>query len=178
MRRAIIVLSALWVYPAFSQESASFRLSDHVLNAGGHPAGGTIITSASHRMTLDALGAAVAATGLSGASHRMDASFAAAYLPPGEVRGLGFVDAETLVWSPDRSVGSYNLYRDLVSSLAGLDYGECHQRRLAGESAVDDTFPPTGNGYFYLVTARNRIDEEGTKGHDSQGDERLGTVCP
>jgi len=177
-RVVLLVLWVLWIRPTLAQQSASFKISDHVLNAGGHPANGTILTSASHRMTLDALGTPVSAAGLQSASYRMDASFAAAYVPPGEVRGLGFVDSETLVWNVDRSVGAYNLYRDLVSSLAGLGYGQCFQTNIAEESAIDPSRPPTGNGYFYLVTAQNRLDEEGTKGHDSRGDERLGAFCP
>ena len=44
---------------------------------------------------------------------------------------------------------------------------------------VDDTHElETGEGYFYLVTAENRLDEEGTKGFSHDGPEREGTVCP
>ena len=38
---------------------------------------------------------------------------------------------------------------------------------------------PAGNGYFYLVTARNRLWEEGTKGSSSAGAQRANPApCP
>jgi len=49
---------------------------------------------------------------------------------------------------------------------------------LAGENATDASIPAAATGYFYLVTAENRLAEEGTKGSNSTGGERLGNVCP
>jgi len=83
------------------------------------------------------------------------------------VRGLRFTDHQTLVWDPERSIGTYSLYRGLLDSLAG--YGDCEQQDLEGETTEDSSPPPTGAGYFYLVTASNRLDDEGTLGWDSAG---------
>ena len=92
--------------------------------------------------------------------------------------GLVFEDKDTLAWEPEKSVGDYNLYRDRVSDLAGLGYGTCEQWDLADETATDTDPVPAGDGFFYLVTAENRLDEEGTKGTDGAGTRRKGNVCP
>jgi hypothetical protein len=54
-----------------------------------------------------------------------------------------------------------------MSNLSGLVYGNSHQQDIAGETTRDTTVPPGGDGYFYLVTAENRLGEEGSKGTDS-----------
>jgi hypothetical protein len=173
------IATACLVLPAAAQQSPSFRLDEHVFNEGGHPASGTVLTSASFTISLDAIGEAATGTGLSSASFRMDGSFGAAYPPPGEVTGLRLTDHQTLVWDPERSVGVYHLYRDLLSGLAGLGYGTCHEQDIPGETATDADTPPTGNGYFYLVTAENRLDEEGTKGSDGDSNPRGNpSPCP
>lgn len=165
--------------PAAAQESASYRLTEHVFNAGGHPSDGVVFASASYRVTLDAIGEGVLGRGLSSGSYRMEAGFVPVYPPPGEATGLLFSDRTTLVWSPEPSVGAYNLYRDLVSNLSGLGYGDCEQYDLPDETATDADAPPVGDGYFYLVTAANRLDEEGSKGQDSDGAERGNPdACP
>ena len=48
-------------------------------------------------------------------------------------------------------------------------YGNCEQQEITGETTTDTDTPPGGDGYFYLVTAENRVDEEGTKGTDGEG---------
>jgi hypothetical protein len=164
--------------PAVAQESTSYKLHEHAFNAGGHPAGGTTPASASYRMTLDAIGEACLGPGSGSASYRMDASLAAAYPPPGEVRGLRFSDEQTLLWDPEESVGSYTLYRGLISDLAGREYGLCTQPGLTEETATDAGDPPLDDGYFFLVTARNRLAEEGTKGADSDDEQRAASACP
>jgi hypothetical protein len=109
----------------------------------------------------------------------MGGSFAACYPPPGEVPDLRFSDDETLEWQPEKSVGHYNLYRDLVSNLSGLGYGECDQYDLPDESTTDTDPVSVGDGFFYLVTVENRLGEEGTKGRDSDGSERPNpNFCP
>ena len=76
-------------------------------------------------------------------------------------------------------MGHYNLYRDLVSNLSGLDYGECDQYELPDESATDTDPVSVGDGFFYLVTVENRLGEEGTKGRHSDGSERPNpNFCP
>jgi hypothetical protein len=167
---ALVSLAGISLAPA--QTSPSFKLEEHVFNAGGHPESGQIMTSASFRITLDALGESVVGPGLSSPSYRMDGSFGSAYPPPGEVRNLRFTDDVTLEWDPETSVGVYNLYLDLLSGLSGLGYGQCEQYDLTTERAHLPDDPPNADGYFYLVTAENRLGEEGTKGADSSGGPR------
>lgn len=164
--------------PAFPQQSANFKLTEQVLNAGGHPSGGVVMASTSFKVTLDALGEGVVQGGMASTSYRMDASFVSAYPPPGEVTGLMFTDAQTLSWSVERSAGAYDLYRDDTSD----DYGNCEQQNLAGNTATDPSIPAANSRFFYLVTAKNSLREEGTKGFRSDSTERLGEndlpVCP
>jgi hypothetical protein len=164
--------------PVAAQESSNFKMTEHVFNAGGHPADGWVMSSSNYQITLDSVGEPLVGAGLesssalAGASFQIDGGFAAIFWPPGEVTGLGFVDDETLSWSPEKSIGSYNLYRDLLSALRSLGYGSCQQYGLDDEQATDRETPPTEDGFFYLITAKNRLDEEGTKGRDSEGSER------
>lgn len=172
----LVVLAAS--APAIAQQSASYSLPEHHFNAGGSPVQGTPLASASFRITLAAIGDGVTARGLTSASYLADVSFVPAYAPPGEVMNLDFVDATTLSWDSESSVGDYNLYRDLASALPGLGYGACLDPMVAIETASDPALPPPGAIYFYLVTAENRLGEEGTKGYSSNGLERRGTDCP
>lgn len=175
MKRVLTVATVLLLAgSALAQESASYRLNEHVFNAGGHPEAGAILTSAGYRMTLDALGESVVGLGLSSASYRMEGSFAAGYPPPGEVHNLHFTDHTTLAWDAERSVGTYNLYRDLLGTLSGLGYGQCEEHGIQGEATTDPDTPDATDGFFYLVTARNRRGEEGTKG----GERPNPDACP
>ena len=161
------------------QQSASYILEEHTFNAGGHSEGGGILTSASFRISLTSLGDRAAAAGLSSASFQIDSGFTTGYPPPGEVQNLRLLaDGETLQWNVEPSIGSYNVYRDLISNLTGLGYGSCEQEARTEEAAIDTDPVPLGEAYFYLVTAENRIAEEGTKGFDSGAMERTGTSCP
>jgi hypothetical protein len=179
MRTVLAVIALALALPATAQESHSFKLEEHVFNAGGHPAGGVTMSSASFRASLDAIGEGVAGGGLSGPSFHMSAGFVPAYPPPGEVLGLYFDDVDTLYWEGERSAGVYNLYRDLLSALAGLGYGNCYLQDLTVHRIDDPDLPPSGNGYFYLVTAENRLGEEGSKGADSTGAARPNPApCP
>ena len=179
MRGILAPLALLLVIPALAQESANYKLNEHTFNAGGNPSDGVVLTSTSYRITLDALGDSVAGRNMSSVSYRMDGSFVSSYPPPGEVLGLSFTDHQTLVWHHERSVGDYNLYRDLMSDLDGLDYGSCEQQDIPLNTTTDGILPSSGDGYFYLVTAENRLDEEGTLGTKSTGAERPNTdPCP
>jgi hypothetical protein len=120
----------------------------------------------------------VAGVGMGSVSYGMDASFGAAYPPPGEVRSMWFSDHDTMHWDAEVSAGVYNLYRDLMTNVSGGGYGVCHVAGVANTTAADTGTPPPDNGWFYLVTVENRLGEEGTKGTDSSDTERLGTVCP
>jgi len=161
-----------------AQQSASFKLEEQAFNAGGHPAGGTVMASASFRVTLDSIGDTIAGTFMGSASFHMDGGLALSYPPPGEVQDLRFLDDETLEWDPERSVGDYGLYSGSVSGLDASDYGECSTDVPEETVVVGDTVLP-GECLFYLVTARNRLGEEGTMGFRSPGVERPNTApCP
>ncbi len=178
MRRAIVLIALVLGSPALAQQSASFKLEEHSFNAGGHPEAGSFPTSASFRITLHSVGDAISGRGLSSASFNLDACFSSAYPPPGEVTNLMFADKDTLEWDPEKSVGDYNLYRDLISNIDGLLFGACTEENISGPTTDDMAVVPDDDGYFYLVTAENRLDEEGTKGFQSDTSEREGTVCP
>jgi hypothetical protein len=163
---------------ALAQSSANHRLTESVFNTGGRPLNGAVASSTSHRVRLDAIGESAIGVSLSSASWRVDAGFVDVYRPPGEAKGLRFTDRTTLGWDPEPTVGRYNLYRDAVGTLPG-NYGSCFRSSIAGESWTDAAQPPSGNGWFYLVTAENRLEEEGTKGVRSSGVERANPApCP
>jgi hypothetical protein len=181
IRTSVILLAALWaVVPmAAAQQSQSFTLEEHVFNGGGLPTEeGQVAASASFQLTSVSIGEAVARAELSSASFGMTAGFGNTYPPPGEVLGLRFADETTLTWQGERSAGTYNLYRDTVSALTGLGYGQCHEQDLDTNTTSDTEAAPAGDGFFYLVTAENRLAEEGTKGTQSDGAERDGNACP
>jgi len=164
---------------SFARQSASFELSESVWTAGGHPAQGVVMSSASYRITLDALGTPGAAPTLTSASWSLDAGFVTAYAPPGEVEGLRFAAADTLVWDIESAAVHYNLYRGALTALSPADYGSCLSSPVTGTVAADADTPLGGDGFAYLVTATSRIDEEGTLGADSGGTARANTSpCP
>lgn len=164
---------------AFAQQSASFRIRESHINEGGNPIGGATLSSASYRVRLDAVGDSVTGIGLSAASYKLDTGFVAAYPPPGETVTLRFTGSQTLSWDAERSVGAYEVYRDATTALAGGATGACFQLDVPSENATDASIPLDGDGFFYLVTARNRLGEEGTKGFRGGGVERPNpTPCP
>jgi len=171
---AVLVLGA----SVLAQQSTNYKVSDHAFNAGGHPDAGQLLTSTSYRITLDSIGDSDVGLTLRSDSYRVGGGFAACYPPPGEVAGLSFTDEQTLQWQPEPSVGHYNLYRDLMSNLLGLGYGLCERDDLFDATATDTDPVPMGDGFFYLVTAKNRLGEEGTKGRNSDLIERQGNACP
>lgn len=180
MRKGLIPVGLLLATLAQGQQSTSYKLKESVLNNGGDPLAGSFASSTSYRIKLDALGEGVVGPNLSSVSFRLDSGFAAAYPPPAEVLGLRFSPpgASSLAWDPERSAGSYNVYRAAVSSLPGT-FGACFQNGIGGASTVDSASPSSGAAYFYLVTARNRLSEEGTKGYRSSGVERSNNApCP
>jgi hypothetical protein len=161
-----------------AQQSASYKLAEHTFNAASHPSGGTVLGSASYRVRLDAIGDAVAGMSLASASFRADGGFVARYPAPTEVAGLRFVNKTSLAWNAERSAGVYNLYRDVVSTLP-VSFGACWQTSIPGTSTSDAEVPSIGTALFYLVTAENRLGEEGTKGYSSSGAQRPNSApCP
>ncbi len=181
MKRAALLILLLGApLPALGQSSASFQLDEHVLNAGGRPAGGTVSTSVSFTMSLDSIGDGLAGRALSSASFRMDGGFAAAYPPPGEVLGLRLLpDHQSLIWSHEPASTAYNVYKATISTLPGGAYGQCAVSRVPGNTWADNATPVSSGGFFYLVTGENRLWDEGTKGHASSGVERANlSPCP
>ena len=87
--RAIVGLLVVFAIGgvAIAQTSTSYKLTEFTFNNGGDPGNGSSAASASHRIRLDAIGDAVAATALSSASQHMDAGFVSDYPPSGEVKG-------------------------------------------------------------------------------------------
>lgn len=160
-----------------AQSSASHRVEGGALNAGGRPQGGAVAQSVGHRLTLDTLGGIVRAESVS-ASWRVGSAFPLRYRPPGEALSLRFIDDDTLAWLPERSAGRYNLYRDLLTQLGPASFGLCLQLSLPSPTAEDPALPPSGAGYFYLVTAKNRLGEEGTLGSGSTGSRGNTNACP
>ncbi len=162
--------------PALAQSSASYELEQSTFrNGGSTPAAAP--ASASYRLSLTAIGG-FGRRGLTSSSFRSDACFTCAYGPPGEVAFLDFSDGDTLSWTAAPAAGRYNLYRDRLSTLSSLSYGNCFQQELNGTTYVDADPVPATDGFFYLVTVENRLAEEGPKGADSVGAAREGTACP
>lgn len=177
-RHLVLALLLLASAHASAQTSASYRLTEHVVNAGGVPAKGAVHTSASFRVTLDSVGDGLFGTTSVGGTYRVDTGFLRAYAPPGEVFGVRFASRTSLTWNPERSVGRYHVYRDLVGALPG-GYGSCLASAPTGNTFTDNADPAAGAAFFYLVTAANRLREEGTKGFRSDGNERSNaTPCP
>jgi hypothetical protein len=160
-----------------AQTSASYRLTELVFNTGGNPA--PVLTSTSYQVTLDSVGDSVSGETLSSASYNSSPGFPAAYPPPGEVATVTFSNKTTLTWTPEGSTGTYNLYRGSVTDLPG-SYGACKlPANIVGETTTDTDVPASGQCYFYLVTAENRLAEEGIKGKDSTGNTLPNpTPCP
>jgi hypothetical protein len=173
-------IGVLCCAPALAQSSASYELEEHMLNAGGNPSHGVVLAAPSFRLSLDAVGDPIASLGGAGssASYRLEGGFATAFRPPGEVLGLRFPTHTTFTWSPERAAASYAVYRSTLDQRA-LSTGDCFAPQVIGEAAADTDQPPVGVGYFYLVTGRNRLGEEGTKGFRSDGAERANpNPCP
>jgi len=174
---AALLLVALGGH-ASAQTSASFKLTEQAVNAGGHPPDASRPASASFRISLGAIGDTAGRNALSSASYRGDGGFVVRYTPPGEVQGVRFLDKVNLTWNNEPSIGSYNLYRNTLASLPG-NFGSCYQTALVGAAFSENDAPAQGSGWHYLVTAENRLREEGTKGHTSTGAVRNNLApCP
>ncbi len=171
LRSAVSALAVgvLSVAPAGAQTSASFKLTEATINDGGNPNGASSLASAHFHIKLDAIGDAVVGRGLSSASYHSDEGFVGDYPPPGQVTGLRFGGKTTLVWDPLWSAVKYEVYRGPNSTLSAGTYGTCFASNLTVETATDASTPSVGQGNFYLVTARNRLREEGPKGYRSNG---------
>jgi hypothetical protein len=163
----------LWV---FGQTSANYQNKEHCVNSGGNPA--PSLTSTNYQITLSSIGDGLSGTAMNSASYQVDGGIVSSYPPPGEVLNLLFTDKTHFVWDPEPSVGGYNVYRGNVANLSS-NYGSCFTSGLTTTLAIDTEDPPSGQCYFYLITAENRIGEEGTMGKKSDGTPRLNaSPCP
>lgn len=176
MRKELILLAVLASASAsMAQSSANFEVKAQAFNAGGQP---VTATSADFQIRLGSIGDSLAAASLVSASFGVDSGFGLSFSPPGEVTGVHFSDDVTLAWTPEKSTGAYNLYRNLLSAISP-GFGACEQSNLPGETAIDADLPGAGTGFFYLVTAENVLAEEGTKGFQSSNVERANAApCP
>lgn len=175
MRSTTLLVGLLLAATAAAQESPNYQLSDYALDFGGAPA----LDSPEFRVTLATVGPGAHSETLHAPGFSLDPGFVATYAPPGEVGTLLFDDEETLTWTAERSVGTYNLYRGGLPFLSPPDYGSCLQQQIPQPTTIDIDTPAEGATFFYLVTASNRLDEEGTKGQNSQGSPRPNpSPCP
>ena len=177
---AVMIMLAVGTGLAGAQQSASYKMEEHVLNSGGSPLAGTgtALSSPSFRLKLSSLGEGLVGTAISSASFRVDSGLTQGLLPPGEVEGLVFAGTDTLRWDAHIAAGTYNLYRGLHTDLAGLGFGQCAQQQITGTSTMDGDPVAAGEVFLYLVTVANTLGEEGGKGSRSNGSARLGNICP
>ena len=162
-----LIAGLLGIPDARAQSSASYSLEELSLNSGGSPNNGVVLSSTSFRITHGTLGESLAPVQLEGATLVVEGGFVSLNPPPGEVTNLRFEDETTLAWD-SQPAAEYEVYRGPLDSLPGT-FGTCFANAVLGESAIDTTEPMPGGGYFYLVTARNRLLEESLKGYGSDG---------
>ena len=177
--RSIRLLSLLFLIGAFAasvataQSSASYKIGEASFNNAGDPVNGVTLVSAHFHIKLDSVGDSTVLAGLSSASFRADGGFVSHYRPAGEVAAVRFTNSTTLQWNAEPSAQWYEVYR--ATSLPGT-FGTCFANDLTTTAVADASTPSIGSRFFYLVTARNRLREEGTKGFGSTGAERTNTL--
>ena len=189
-RKFVIVVVAGCLAPlaALAQSSPHYLLREQTFNSSGRPRDGVVLTSTHYQIARDSVGVTgigegrSCMAGLSPTEHcyQLDGGLVAAFPAPEEIRSLTIAaDKVTLNWWGDRAAGTYNLYRDLLTNLPGRQYGKCDQHGISNTSTVDPDTPPKSDGFFYLVTVKDTLGEEGTKGWDSSGHERPNPYpCP
>lgn len=169
-----VLIFLLLPLAAGAQASPSFSLNESAINNGGDPVNGVALSSVSYRITLDSIGDSVSGGVLSSASYSMDPGVVPSNMPAGEVLNLRFYGKTALSWSAECSVGAYNVYRGTSKN----DWPCLHQN-LTSASDSDAETPTPGQVFCYLVTAENRLGEQGTLGKDSAGTQRVNAhPCP
>ena len=153
----------------YSQSSENYTIGESAFNSGGNPS--PILTSTNYTITLGSIGEGVAGFGMESASYGMETGFPTPYPPPGEVQNLHFTDRITLTWNAERSANGYYLYRGDLVDLPS-NYGIRIEPPVTETHTTDEETPDPGDSFFYLLTAVNRIGEEGSKGSDSLGTPR------
>ena len=152
-----------------AQGSEGYLNRERSFNNGGNPS--PVLVSENFQINLGSLGENLTMSSCESNDYTLVGGFSFSYPPPGEVMNLRFVDSSILEWDADLSAGTYNVYRGLVSELA-TTYGSCHIVDIGQVQASDPEIPVQGECYFYIVTACNRVGEEGTMGRDSSDTER------
>jgi hypothetical protein len=181
MKGVLCLAACLVAGPAMAQQSAHYTIESASFNGEGSPAGGVIAQSAHYTLSMDSTGDAVIGSGLTGPGHGLDGGLVGSYPPPHEVTNLRFTNATTLAWDPDPSIGDYAVYVGTVTRPFDPGFGICAQPppTLTSPTATAATTPSPGEVLFYLVTSRNRLSEESTKGFTSAGAERANPApCP
>lgn len=100
-------------------------------------------------------------------------------LPVGEVVNLVWIDDMTLTWDAEPSAVEYHVYRDDLGNLSYGRFGECADSldtNRTDTTLTDAEEPLPGQGFIYLVTAREAGGDEGTLGF-AVGAERS-NFCP
>ncbi len=180
-RNVIRLLSILFLLcaaaaPAAAQSSTSYKIGEASFNNAGDPVSGAVLASAHFHIKLDSIGDGIVLSGLSSASFHADGGFVTAYRPAGEVAAVRFTNLSTLQWNAEPAAQWYEVYR--ATSLPGT-FGTCFASDLTTTTLADASTPAIGTRLYYLVTARNRLREEGTKGFGTTGTERPNTLpCP
>jgi len=168
-----IVVLCLLGLPVLAQVSDNYQNREHAINSGGNPA--PFLSSDNYRITLSSIGDGISGTNMSSPGYEIDGGLEGSFPPPGEVLDLTFTDKTTFEWNAEPSVGTYNVYRGDVTALPS-GYGTCLAQGLTTVTAIDAENPSSGQCFFYLVTAENRIAEEGTLGKKSDGSSRANTA--
>ncbi len=163
-----MLLAMAAIAPLSAQSSASYKLTGSSINSSGDPKDGIILASPHFHITLDSVGDPLVEMGSASASFQVGGGSVGSYAPPLEVTDLRLTDATTLEWDPEASAMKYQVYRGPLSSMPGT-YGACFAGNLAESTATDASAPGLGQAFFYLVTGRNRLGEEGPKGYSSSG---------
>jgi len=160
------------ITPLAAQSSAHYKLTDSSLNASGDPKDGITLASAHFRIKLDSVGEPLVGMGPASVSFHVDGGYAGSYPPPLEVNDLRLsqdVLVTTLEWDAEPSAMTYHVYRGPLVSLSGGNFGTCFATNLELTSFPDGLPILPGQAFFYLVTGRNRLREEGPKGYGSSG---------
>ncbi|MEJ2368989.1 MAG: hypothetical protein P8Z49_11750 [Acidobacteriota bacterium] len=160
-----------------AQTSPNYSNEEHVLNCGATPA--PTLSSSNYQVTLSSIGDGLSTATMSSSSYEISGGFDAVFPPPGEVENVHFTSKTDMAWNPEPSVGTYNVYKASLADLQGGSSGTCFASGLASPTASDTATPSAGQCFYYLVTAENRLNEEGTLGSQSGGTPRpAASSCP
>jgi len=147
--RYVLALSICLCSIASAQSSPSYRLEESTMNAGGHPRNGIGLSSANYRMSLDAIGETPIAPVLFSTAYSMDVGFARCFPPPREVQQITVLDKTMFAWTPERSVGTYRVYRATCMSCP-LATALARSRTLASSTSRWRKFPTLANSFSIL----------------------------